>query len=158
MQTFLPYRDFVMSARCLDNRRLGKQRVEAFQLLDAINGLTKWRHHPAARMWRGYEQALRQYLRCCITEWVDRGYRNAMVVPEEQDAEMPWWLGDERLHSSHRSNLLRKQRAHYGRFGWSESDDMPYWWPVNRELALLQGVESEWNDRTLMKGGNDAAI
>ena len=35
MQTFLPYPDFARSARCLDNRRLGKQRVESYQILRA---------------------------------------------------------------------------------------------------------------------------
>jgi len=33
MQTFLPFPDFAESAKCLDNRRLGKQRVEAKQIL-----------------------------------------------------------------------------------------------------------------------------
>lgn len=41
MQTFLPYADFSMSAKCLDYRRLGKQRVEAMQILNAIRGEKK---------------------------------------------------------------------------------------------------------------------
>ena len=36
MQTFLPYKSFVKSLNCLDNKRLGKQRVEAMQILNAI--------------------------------------------------------------------------------------------------------------------------
>jgi hypothetical protein len=47
MQTFLPYADFERSARSLDPRRLGKQRVECIQV---VRGLTVpgygWRHHP----------------------------------------------------------------------------------------------------------------
>ncbi|GAB3960278.1 hypothetical protein GCM10029978_009170 [Actinoallomurus acanthiterrae] len=62
MQTFLPYADFAATARVLDPRRLGKQRVEALQVL---RGLTVpgygWRHHPAVRMWAGYEEALTRY-------------------------------------------------------------------------------------------------
>lgn len=62
MQTFLPYADFSGSAAALDPRRLGKQRVEAIQVL---RGLTVpgygWRHHPAVRMWAGYEEALVRY-------------------------------------------------------------------------------------------------
>lgn len=34
MQTFLPYPEFIKSAQCLDNKRLGKQRVEAKQILE----------------------------------------------------------------------------------------------------------------------------
>ena len=40
MQTFLPYPDFQLSAECLDYKRLGKQRLEAFQLLVALED--KW--------------------------------------------------------------------------------------------------------------------
>ena len=36
MQTFLPHRSFSKSAETLDYRRLGKQRVEAKQILEAI--------------------------------------------------------------------------------------------------------------------------
>jgi hypothetical protein len=62
VQTFLPYPDFALSAGVLDPRRLGKQRVEAIQVL---RGLTVpgygWRHHPAVKMWAGYEEALVRY-------------------------------------------------------------------------------------------------
>lgn len=34
MQTFLPYPDFALSAKVLDNKRLGKQRLEAKQILE----------------------------------------------------------------------------------------------------------------------------
>lgn len=37
MQTFLPYPSFTETAKCLDYRRLGKQRVECKQLIIAIN-------------------------------------------------------------------------------------------------------------------------
>jgi hypothetical protein len=36
LQTFLPYPDFAASAQALDQRRLGKQRVEALQVLRAL--------------------------------------------------------------------------------------------------------------------------
>ena len=36
MQTFLPVADFVESAKMLDYKRLGKQRVEGMQLLNAM--------------------------------------------------------------------------------------------------------------------------
>ena len=36
MQTFLPYPDFIASARVLDSKRLGKQRVEALQVLRGL--------------------------------------------------------------------------------------------------------------------------
>ena len=36
MQTFLPHPDFAATARVLDKRRLGKQRVEAIQVLRGL--------------------------------------------------------------------------------------------------------------------------
>ena len=41
MQTFMPYPDYSESARCLDRQRLGKQRVEAFQILRSPEGIFK---------------------------------------------------------------------------------------------------------------------
>jgi hypothetical protein len=77
MQTFLPYADFERCAATLDSRRLGKQRVEAFQILRALRGEGRgWRNHPAVLMWRGYEDALGLYLNAMIAEWERRGYRN----------------------------------------------------------------------------------
>jgi hypothetical protein len=130
MQTFLPLPDFEQSARVLDYRRLGKQRVEARQLLKAIcdehNG---WHRHPAARMWSGHTAALTEYGNAMIREWIRRGYVNNLRLVNNGTVILPPWLGDERLHASHRSNLLRKDQEYYGQFGWSEPPDLPYFWP-----------------------------
>ena len=138
MQTFLPYADFARVARCLDDRRLGKQRVEAYQVLNALtNPRNAWRRHPAVRMWAGYEDALRSYMNVCILEWTRRGFTNNMpLATAPERPTMPPWLGDDRLHASHRANLLRKDAAHYGRFGWTEDPSMPYHWPDGPELSI----------------------
>lgn len=132
MQTFLPYPDFTRSAECLDNRRLGKQRVEAQQILNALLGLSRgWVNHPAVKMWRGHERALMAYRDACISEWVARSYVNNMRTGGWRGrVKMPAWLGDAAFHASHRSNLLRKDHDYYGRFGWVEGPDLPYVWPI----------------------------
>ena len=131
MQTFLPYADFQKTSKILDYRRLGKQRVEAFQILNILQGKTQgtaWINHPAVKMWRGYEIALSQYLRIIILEWVRRGYKNNMIIPEEtQNYEIPFWLGNEKFHASHRSNLKRKNSKYYK---FDEPDNLPYFWPI----------------------------
>lgn len=68
MQTFLPYPDFAESARVLDDGRLGKQRVEAYQIVRTLDEVTRgWRHHPVVKMWRGHADALIDYgLAMCI--------------------------------------------------------------------------------------------
>lgn len=141
MQTFLPYADFEKSMKCLDYRRLGKQRVEAKQLLDLLRRVQKitkderyvsWSNHPAARMWQGYEDALASYTNEAIIEWVRRGYVNSMQLEKlpREKIVMPWWMGQKRFHSSHRSRLLAKEPTYYGQFGWKETPDQPYFWPV----------------------------
>lgn len=137
MQTFLPYADLARCAATLDSRRLGKQRVEAVQILRTLCGLNRgWQSHPAVKMWRGYEEALCVYLNAMIAEWERQGYTNTMMrypLPADGPIQMPPWLGLEMLHFSHRSNLLRKEPAYYGRFGWVESPDLPYYWPRGDE-------------------------
>jgi hypothetical protein len=133
MQTFLPYPDLKRSAQCLDNKRLGKQRVEALTILRTLNGGKQgWAHHPAVKMWRGYENALRLYMNTCIEEWIRRGFKNTMKMePIVGEIIYPHWFGSVDFHSSHRSNLLRKDHTFYNKYGWRENASMPYIWPVN---------------------------
>jgi hypothetical protein len=149
MQTFLPYPDFRASALTLDRRRLGKQRVEALQVL---RGLVVpgygWRHHPAVRMWAGYEEALVRYGLDVCAVWREQGHQDScaatlvadllafhpgtQVRPQatlREAAELPPWLGDDRFHRSHRSALLRKDPATYTPLFPDVPPDLPYVWP-----------------------------
>lgn len=136
MQTFLPYPDFKKSAECLDNKRLNRQIMEAKIMYDIIiENRTSggWVNHPATKMWRGYPKALAMYLNACIDEWKRRGKSHSyqkIVIDNENDVEMPPWLGNEEFHASHRSNLLRKDAFYYETFGWTEGPGLPYVWPV----------------------------
>jgi hypothetical protein len=134
LQTFLPLADFAASARVLDWRRLGKQRVEAWMIHDLLtvpaSRYRSWERHPAVGMWRGYDAALALYFWTMVEEWLRRGYRSTITLPRPSDPPaLPPWLGDDALHASHRSNLLRKDPEWYGRFGWNEPPDLPYVWP-----------------------------
>lgn len=138
MQTFLPYANFDKSAECLDYKRLGKQRVEAWQILCALADPNYgWQNHPAVRMWRGYDKALAWYGLTVCNEWTSLGYRDTLTerfAGQLSDGAtgitLPPWLGNEAFHASHRSNLLRKDSVWYGKFGWAEPTDLPYVWPV----------------------------
>ena len=132
MQTFLPYHSFRRCAQVLDYRRLGKQRLEAYQIWHFIRTETggSYQRHPALMMWRGYEDALADYYNVMRTEWIERGYKNTMPELDVGRHTMPPWLYDTRLHESHRSNLLRKDPVWYERFKWKVATDLPYWWPV----------------------------
>ncbi|MER7663735.1 MULTISPECIES: MSMEG_6728 family protein [unclassified Streptomyces] len=149
MQTFLPHPGFSESAHALDQRRLGKQRVEALQVL---RGLTVpgygWRRHPAVRMWTGYEEALVRYgLEMCRV-WADAGRGDTCAVTLVDDfhalrpdaavrsqeelaseGDLPPWLGDAAFHRSHRSALVRKDPGFYRELFPDVPDDLPYVWP-----------------------------
>jgi hypothetical protein len=136
MQTFLPYPDFAASARCLDNRRLGKQRVETLQILNALsNPAYGWQNHPAVKMWRGHSDLLVEYGIAICREWLNRGFNDTCSdkISAHHSGNIvtsaPHWIGSEPFHASHRSNLLRKEPAHYSQFHWTESPDLPYVWP-----------------------------
>jgi hypothetical protein len=146
MQTFMPYADFTLSTKCLDWRRLGKQRIECKQILRALGvqvgdkplKISGWRNHPAVRMWRGYEEEL---LWCAMTvcmEWKNRDYKDSLMMQfwEAHKAgagastKMPPWFGDSAFHDSHKSNLIRKKPEHYGPMWPDVPPDLPYIWPV----------------------------
>ncbi|RKN41203.1 MSMEG_6728 family protein [Streptomyces hoynatensis] len=160
MQTFLPYPDFAGSAAVLDARRLGKQRVEALQVL---RGLTVpgygWRHHPAVLMWCGYEEALVAYGLAVCRAWTGLGRRDTCAASlvagfrasrarrEVRDqprlaaaGELPPWLGDAAFHRSHQSALVRKEPGFYGPRFPGVPGDLPYVWPrSDREAPGSRG-------------------
>jgi hypothetical protein len=148
VQTFLPYADFEQSARALDRKRLGKQRVECIQV---VRGLTRpdygWRHHPAVKMWKGFEEALARYAFTCCDVWTELGFGDTCATTITADLRphgvravrsqaelaeagaLPPWLGDEAFHRSHRSSLVRKDPDHYRPLFPDVPDDLEYVWP-----------------------------
>ncbi|HVF06423.1 MAG TPA: MSMEG_6728 family protein [Frankiaceae bacterium] len=150
MQTFLPYADFERSARALDDRRLGKQRVEALQILRAVTIPTYgWQHHPAVNMWRGHVEALATYGVMISREWVGRGRADTCAAQIAEFAAgrpltqrelarrrlLPPWLGDEAFHLAHRSSLLRKDPDWYRPIFGDVPEDLPYVWPTKANGA-----------------------
>lgn len=142
MQTFLPYPSFEKSAKCLDYRRLGKQRIEAWQIYLALTEKNYgWKNHPAVKMWSKYEEALLHYGLSICSEWRNRGFKDSMWIKFYREAfkranwrplKLPEFVGDQMFHASHRSNLLRKNYKYYKQFKWKEPRNLPYYWPINQ--------------------------
>lgn len=140
MQVFLPYPDFARSVSCLDPSRLGNQIYR--ECLTLVRG--GWPNHPASRMWQGYEYWLCEYALEGLQELTRRGkhypqhYETFERLQKDfEKSPLPWWLGDDRLHSSHRAALLYKDYRWYSQFGWTEETpipnskgSLPYFWPV----------------------------
>lgn len=141
MQTFLPENNLT-SVNLLDNKRLGKQRVETLQILNTLMGYSEgWANHPAVRMWRGYEVFLCEYGFLTCKEWVKRGFvdsceskilqlHDILIYVRKATPQLPPWFADNRVFESHRSNLLRKDGEFYARYNWKEPNSLPYFWPV----------------------------
>ncbi|MCU1688740.1 MAG: hypothetical protein JWN20_668 [Jatrophihabitantaceae bacterium] len=156
MQTFLPYTGFEQSARALDTKRLGKQRVEVIQIVRALVWPKyAWKNHPATLMWKGHEEALGRYGLTMCAVWCERGFADTCAATIAFDlaesgvaairsepeliaaGAMPTWLGDEALHLSHRSSLLAKDPGFYGGvFGPDVVAGLPYVWPVRSPGAI----------------------
>ncbi|MDQ0822542.1 hypothetical protein QFZ69_003421 [Arthrobacter sp. V1I7] len=149
MQTFLPFPDFQQSAAALDRVRLGKQRVEALQILRAlVIPEYGWQSHPAVRMWMGYVPALTLYGLAMVDEWTSRGGEDTTrekimeFAPQAAHPDyaakipMPPWLGDPDFHLSHRSRLIAKDPRFYAPLFPDTEADLEYVWPEPR-LELL---------------------
>jgi hypothetical protein len=155
VQTFVPYADFTATAAALDQRRLGKQRVEVIQIVRALTvpGYA-WSSHPAVLMWKGHEEALGRYGLAMCEEWVARGFDDTCAGTIVADlaragvtrirtyeqlvaaGALPPWLFDAQVRRSHRSALVRKDPEHYTAQFPDVPPDLPYVWPVRSEAVL----------------------
>lgn len=140
---FLPFSNFKKSAAALDDVRLQHQRRIAKQMIDFLTtGIDKSKRrlafHPTIKMWKGYVPALKLHHDILIDEWVSRGKKNTMKkyykTPKKlSKKQLPWWLGREKFHRSHRSVLFSKFPEFYRSMfpkqdkGYNKSY---YWWPM----------------------------
>jgi predicted DNA-binding transcriptional regulator AlpA len=155
----MPDSSYRSSAKSLDVKRLGKQRVEAYQILRALSGVSKgWVHHPATKMWIGYEWQLANYGYTMCDEWIARGFTDSLkpifheYMASHPMCKKPWWVNNRILQITHQSNLLRKDWNYYSNF-FRVPDDIPYLWPLPDEEAFLCGNLTERKNTELLKNG-----
>ena len=152
MQTFITDHNLAISARNLDNKRLGKQRVEALQILDClIRKPNRWLNHPATQMWKGNEgYLLLVYIQKIFYEWSDiRKFKNHkclhwsfelfdyMMKVNHQfsvSCNKPDWVTDKFIEA-HRSNLIRKNPDHYKPLFPVTKEGLDYIWPGKLEAT-----------------------
>lgn len=175
MQTFIPFlfslstsaddkhalqealeRHFERIANALDYRRLGKQRVEAKQILTVLARIREqpsattskriaWQHHPAVQQWEPYEAVLTLYYNCMIKAWVARGYNNSMVLRDVDRSKLcvpPFIINPHVVHR-HRAMLRYKNRTFYKHMTSpvviDNHDDTGYFWyrPRTHDYVLV---------------------
>ncbi|CAF3991426.1 unnamed protein product, partial [Rotaria sp. Silwood1] len=149
MQIFIPLLTIQEIAECLDNQRLGKQRLECLQVINIIRGTQSpnaktgriaFENHPIIDMWRPYVPFLKFYFNTMVKEWINRGFQNSLTLEDVKDEEIltPSWWGLDELHASHRANLVRKLPSHYkDRFGFKEDPANGYLWILADGSRLL---------------------
>lgn len=148
VNTFLPYPSFEQSIQCLDDKRLGKQRTECKQIINALEKyknegiMSGYIRHPATLMWYGYENALKYYHNLCIYEWINRGKNNTMEYIEHGEVEYPWFIGWDLFHMSHQASLLRKDHEHYSKYFSVHEFYMQrgYIWPAHHCPETIQYI------------------
>lgn len=144
MQTFMPYSNFAAIATILDQKRLGKQRVETLQIMTTlVTGRSAWANHPAVLMWGGFEWGLLEYQRAICHEWTEvRGFKDTCYEKTREVYEtylpmwgppelLPTWLNDHDVLESHQSNLIRKDPDYYRPIFPGVPDNLEYVWPVD---------------------------
>ena len=101
-----------------------------------------WQRHPAALMWSQDVFGLVCYQRATCAEWANRGHKDTCLEKTEalldefsqrrtfSLSEWPNWWGDERVHDSHKANLVRKDPGLYGPMWYDVEPAEGYFWPT----------------------------
>jgi hypothetical protein len=137
MQTFLPSANPATAARMLDSKRLNKQILECYQILNVLSGKSPtggWRNHPAVLMWKGYERGLWTYVQAMIIEAKYRG-----IKTENNEANLnrlkdqcwnqwgsnrpSFWTDNNKLMrvvTTHKASLFDKDPMYYSKFSYAK--------------------------------------
>lgn len=124
MQTFLPCSDFSACAKILDNKRLNKQIIEAYQI---YTGRVPQSNHPACLMWEKNKPALAMYIGMMCVEYNKRFNKMHSVVEKVFsvhgdnvhfyislfNTRVPLFARNTLVNLSHCVNLIRKDPGYY---------------------------------------------
>jgi len=157
MQTFLPFPAKRNSLDALDNKRLNKQILECYQILNILTGNSKsnaWRNHPAVLMWEGAEAELYRYAMTAVVLADMRGIKtdknkaNLEALSRDRKSLMwedntPIWAYSpttiKLVNTTHKANLYRKDPIFYAEFASAVNDPYNktccdkclYYWPTH---------------------------
>lgn len=158
MQTFLPSKDFDVTASMLDSKRLNKQILETYQILKVLSNddpHAGWRNHPAVKMWRGHEHGLFVYALAMVKEATRRGIKTGknmenlislrVINLSRWGHGMPKWYTNTneiaRITATHKARLYVKDPEYYFEFAnfVNHKNNVPccdkcnYYWPTHME-------------------------
>lgn len=139
VQVFLPYESASLSIEKLDLIRLGKQREEILEILEAItNPRAIYQLHPTVTAWRPFAGTLCSIGMMSCVEYkrrrgVDTALKDFFEYMDDPGVGTAWvtppWFGDLDFHQAHRSRLIRKKPDNYGPLWPGTPVNMPYLYP-----------------------------
>lgn len=91
---------FYKSLDCLDLKRLNKQHVESYQIINTIENGGHWKNHPAVRMWSKNVNALKKYFNINKQMCLDKGIKSNKLdfYDIKDNVVYPDWLGWKLFH------------------------------------------------------------
>jgi len=151
VQVFVPYPSLKQSVMSLDPSRLGNQIYRECLTL-ATGG---WPNHPVAKMWKHHTFFLCKYALNGLLELQNRGLyyphifeKFTRICNSVKDTGPPIWWGNEKVHNSHKANLLRKDYTYYSQFGWQYEVNPAdaYYYPTINEREVLLLINQRMNN------------
>ena len=145
MQTFLPFKNFEKSARILDSRRLNKQIVEGFQILeDRVPN----KNHPICLFWGENKKSLKDYILIFCEEYERRFNKIHSIfykIKNNEYKDNKVLIIPELMILSHKVNLLRKDYNFYNNKIELKYDlnkyPLGYYWPVSKGIKSRKDSE-----------------
>ena len=147
-----------VSLDALDNKRLNKQILETYQILNILSGKSKsnaWQNHPAVLMWAGAEDELWRYGMIAIRLAELRGIKtdgNKSNFDSLVKSSYKYWQNNEPLwrknpnilklvNTTHKANLYIKDPIYYANYADAVydknnkpcCDGCKYYWPTHKE-------------------------
>lgn len=122
MQSFIVDYNLSKNFQYLDSKRLFKNLLENFQILNAcLDKDYGWQNHPAVRQIRGYEQLLMNYIEANYKECLNRNIAiyttlwqqtiqlaQKFNIKHNNNPNKPNWWGNEQITNSHKNRLFCK--------------------------------------------------
>lgn len=147
LMVWLPYPNLRLSVHCLSAFHLGKQFADSVTILRVLAGHNGGGHGKfvtTTSAWGHNPESLLVYSSFAHTELYKRGWtrdhpnprtpegKKHFKLPGEwytDEYQVPDWVGVERIHASHRSYLITKDREWYSQFAWTEYESRVIVWP-----------------------------
>lgn len=137
MQIYVPYRNPLEIAKCLDKRRLASQIREARLVLGGINGENGWTRGPLHYMYKPHKDWLELYI-LILEAWRTQSLVDLQSLVEKSTELTPWFLTDE-FCERHKRRLYSHAPEKYPQFSYLGFSDENWYWENNKIIKFKNG-------------------